>query len=74
MLSTFLRVVTGNRTLAQDRIKINIQDLGKNTIPNCHTCSNELVLSSEYDNKEIFNSRLNVFLEEAISGTGFQLI
>ena len=70
-LETFVRAVTGNRTLCADNIIIQVFDRGREFIPVSHTCSFTLELSGNYETQEKFNQKLEFFLEHSLAGSGF---
>ena len=71
---SFLQAVTGNRVLGPgSSFSIRLyDDENPGALPHCHACSQELVLPGTYDNQETFNEKMNVFVANALAGTGFQ--
>lgn len=70
-LEKFVYAVTGNRTLCADDLKIQVFDRDKNFIPVAHTCFFSLELSGNYESQEVFDQKIDYFLENALEGSGF---
>jgi hypothetical protein len=73
-LRAFLQATIGNCTLGpQDRVLINVYaGRGPSYIPTSHTCSFELELSADYQDFTVFEQSLKIYLEHALTGSGFQ--
>lgn len=73
-LIKFLRSISGLAAVP-NIIKCNINHFAEpNSIPTVQTCSYEIFFSKDYDNQEIFNDRMNTFIEYALSGNGYQML
>jgi len=72
-LTLFVRVITSNNTLGKENIKVELYNRGEQNLPTAHTCFFSLELTADYPNEETFNKKLNLFLQEAMAGSGFQI-
>jgi len=71
-LKQFVRAISGNATLGADRLKIMLYNWNNDTIPSCHSCFFTLDVSGNCDSQTLFNSRMKLFLEHSLTGSGFQ--
>ncbi|MBT3394620.1 MAG: hypothetical protein HN411_05900 [Waddliaceae bacterium] len=73
-ISNFILAVTGSRALGPTTtITISLKRGDEFSLPSSHTCSRELVLP-DYDTQKVFNEKMQLFIDEGLAGTGFQVI
>lgn len=72
-LEKFVYAVTGLRTLCPKPLSIQVFDRDKDFIPVAHTCFFSLELSANYESQEVFNQKIDYFLENALAGSGFTM-
>jgi hypothetical protein len=72
-LFTFMRAVTGTRTLVPSRPpRISLDDTEQERLPVAQSCFFRLDMSANYSSQERFNEAMKEFLVNALDGTGFQ--
>jgi hypothetical protein len=72
-LSSFMRAVTGARTLVASRPpRICLDNTEQERLPVAQSCFFRLDMSANYSSQERFNEAMKEFLVNALDGTGFQ--
>lgn len=73
-LKSFATAVSGSSTLSSTtkiQVKLTNPD-NPNTLPSCSTCAIKINIPITYDNQALFDDKMDLFLAESQSGTGFQ--
>jgi len=74
-LTAFVSATTGRRTLAQgQKLNVRIYRPEPDRLPQFHTCSDTIDLSSRSPSYEKFKESLEFSLGEALGGSGFQAV
>ena len=71
-LRRFVRAVTGNNSLSEQHLKIEVYNRVSGFIPIAHTCFFSLELTGNCPNQIEFDEKLEILLTEGMAGTGFQ--
>jgi hypothetical protein len=71
-LRRFVRTVTGNNSLSENPLKIEVYNRDSGFVPVAHTCFFSLELTANCPDQEQFDQKLEVLLTEGMAGSGFQ--